>query len=151
MIKYTQKKTLVLILFFLSLSSVSLSAENPRQLTGQWLGYGYMCPDEAGNFQWMPSQKIEIKYENDDLIAMKVTGDDCVTAGNITWKLNNKNSFEFGESYIVDMQGGLPGNPNSLWTAGKIIFLSRDEIALVLSREIVLSYIREGAELRQSI
>ncbi len=49
-------------------------------LTGNWEAAGYGCDPP------IPLQKIKIQLKGTKLIATKITGDDCVPAGNVTWE-----------------------------------------------------------------
>ena len=54
-------------------------------LRGEWLGKGYNCPDENG----VPvrlDELVSIAQTGRQVIATKITGDDCVGAGETTWK-----------------------------------------------------------------
>ena len=56
-------------------------AETEKQdLTGKWLGKGYRCgPNET-------DQEISITQNGNKVTATKITGDDCIGAGQKTWE-----------------------------------------------------------------
>jgi len=50
------------------------------RLAGIWMGYGYDCVlDEE------PPERIRIQVDGGTITAIKITGDDCIRAGEVTW------------------------------------------------------------------
>ena len=68
----------------------SLLAQNKLDLCGIWFGYGYLCGWES-----IPKEVILIEDLGNSFIrATKLTGDNCVEAGEVTWEGNyNTNPF----------------------------------------------------------
>jgi hypothetical protein len=57
-------------------------------LNGKWLGKGYKCPgnlDEDGQ-QLILNEEISISQNGGKVVATKITGDECVNAGEKTWE-----------------------------------------------------------------
>ena len=57
-------------------------------LNGKWLGKGYTCPgnlDEDGQ-QLILDEEISISQDGGKVVATKITGDECVKAGEKTWE-----------------------------------------------------------------
>ena len=100
---------LLSILFLLSIAVLN-SFSQPYDLCGIWLAYNYECPI-FGVF--VPLEVMEIQHNGDNVIATKIIGDSCVTAGHISWQgTYDKDTFD------VDLWVGAPSNPNAftLWT-----------------------------------
>ena len=58
-------------------------AETEKQdLTGKWLGKGYGCGPNNQNLD----QEISITQNGNKVVAIKITGDDCIGAGQKTWE-----------------------------------------------------------------
>lgn len=75
------KSILKLCLFLVCFCFLACSEDDPIDLSGEWLADGYEC--EIGSF----NQIIEIVHDltTNDIEATKITGDGCVTSGNITF------------------------------------------------------------------
>ena len=57
-------------------------AETEKQdLTGKWLGKGYRCLSNE-----RLDQEISITQNGNKVVAIKITGDDCIGAGEKTWE-----------------------------------------------------------------
>jgi hypothetical protein len=86
--------------------------DNRTDLTGIWIAEGYQCPWGTSH-----TEIIDIVHDlkTEEVKATKVTGDACVTAGNITFtgKYSN-NKIE------IILRVGSPSNPNSGQRAGSI-------------------------------
>lgn len=87
--------------------------ENLVDLTGEWLGKGYQCPAGVKH-----DEMIEISHnlETGEVVATKITGDDCVTAGNITFTgiFDGRLNPSFPETrFNVTFVTGSPSFPNS--------------------------------------
>ncbi len=108
---------LITVIIFISISC-SKEEMNPEQenivdLSGEWLGEGYDCP---WGVQHNERISIEHNLETSEVVATKITGDDCVTAGNITFTgdFNGKINLEQPEArFDVQFITGEPSNPNS--------------------------------------
>ena len=77
-----------LIISILLLCTISCEKEIENQLyppsnnlCGIWYGYGYNCFEGP-----TPPQIILIQHIEDTVIAYKLTGDQCVQAGQMTWR-----------------------------------------------------------------
>lgn len=83
-------------------------------LAGRWAGSGYRCGQER------LVQLVEVSNRGNSLEARKVTGDECVVAGEITWRgsLN-------GDVITVSGQGR-HSDGGSVWHPGQIRVLSED-------------------------
>ncbi|HUR47174.1 MAG TPA: Cyclin D1-binding domain-containing protein [Candidatus Saccharimonadales bacterium] len=64
----------------------------PIDLSGEWIGHYPGHYDEV----------IRITQEGDDLQAVKITGDDFVPAGAVTWKANSRTGE--GEGQIAERE-----------------------------------------------
>ena len=67
-------------LFFLIASFYSCSTSSFDNIEGKWIASGYNCEDLTGL-----SETIEIVKNGDELLAIKLTGDKCIPAGDTTW------------------------------------------------------------------
>ncbi len=124
--KKNQKKEIMKnALMFLAILGVvllfhSCEKEEPRpqdetivDLTGEWLGKGYQCPAGVKH-----DEIIEIKHnlETGEIVATKITGDNCVTAGNTTFTgiFSGKLNSSYPETrFNVTFVTGSPSFPNS--------------------------------------
>ena len=52
-----------------------------QDLTGKWLGKGYRCLSNE-----RLDQEISITQNGNKVVAIKITGDDCIGAGQKTWE-----------------------------------------------------------------
>jgi hypothetical protein len=84
---------LVLVLFISNTSFAQLS-----DLCGIWFGHNYACSIISADGTIKPVRKTEvlfIKHNGAHTVATKIIGDDCVTAGQISWQGNyNENPFK---------------------------------------------------------
>ncbi len=56
-------------------------------LSGDWVGKNYRCSSQADPLGTeLMEQHIQIIQDDTTLVATKITGDDCVPAGNTTWE-----------------------------------------------------------------
>jgi len=75
-------------------------------LSGTWEGDGYACQDIT------PPQLVSVVQEEDGrVVATKLTGDDCVPEGNITFQGNARPPLTVGSSFPVTFTTGLPSEP----------------------------------------
>ena len=88
--------------------------------SGIWLGIGYQCP--AGTLH---NERVTITHDGDKISAIKIDGDDCVTAGQTTFT-GTYNSF--ARNFGVTWATGLPGNPNSSSAYGTLMAKSLDTL-----------------------
>jgi len=132
------------VLSTLLFASSASAAERASAFVGKWIAYGYFCHNDQGQTVPVPREVISITFDNKQLVATKVVGDDCVTEGSVTWYLETDGLIELGKSYQVDFQVGTPSNPNSGWVEGNIDFLSRNKIvSRTESMEESLVFIRQ--------
>ena len=104
---------------------------NSRNLSGTWTGVGYQCP--WGTFH---NEIIDIQQRGNQLVATKITGDECVTAGNITFKATyNQNPFS------ATFAGGLPHNPNSASSEYQLTVVHPDTIVV---KDLPLVFVRRN-------
>lgn len=100
--------------FFFASSSAEASPEVASYFEGTWIGEGYNC--EQGGL----SEKVQISISGNSLIARKVTGDNCVPAGNITFQGELPKSVKPGSSSSVTWTIGYPDNSASNTTVQKL-------------------------------
>lgn len=98
-----------LIFFACSKEEVEVGVETEilTDLTGEWIGRGYTCPGSVDGDQMIA---ITHDLETGKLIATKITGDDCVTAGTITFFGDYEGK---SKTFQVTITTGLPNNSNS--------------------------------------
>ena len=70
---------LVLVAFDVA-QHVGFGKPENYDLSGKWLGMGYRCGTTSSD------QEISITQDGNKVIATKITGDDCVGAGQKTWE-----------------------------------------------------------------
>jgi len=119
------KNLLNVLLFALLFASFSTKATNtlaklftkaeqtyPQEyFKGFWLGRGYTC-----NTGGQIPEDIDVTYVGDEFIATKVTGDDCVTTGTVTFKANLRDAWtptngKYNIKCTITL--GNPSRPNS--------------------------------------
>jgi hypothetical protein len=61
---------------------VGCGKSQDTDLNGKWLGKGYTC--SVGDVK--SDQEISISQDGDKVVATKITGDECVKAGEKTWE-----------------------------------------------------------------
>ena len=98
---------------FTSCVKKSQSEDEIINLTGTWLGEGYQCPTGT-----LHNETIDITHNltTGEVVATKITGDACVTAGNITFTGNFDGIFRTSLSdnlFDVTFVAGSQGLPNS--------------------------------------
>jgi gliding motility-associated-like protein len=119
-----------LFLSFLLLSFSWNYAQNV-DLCGVWYGHNYGCI--TSNI----TEIILIEMVGNYCTATKITGDDCVTAGNITWEGEYSSNV-----FPVRFQVGAVNNPNAAWGPGSITVINENELAA----DNGLSYTRATCE-----
>ena len=98
----------------------SVAPSGPSSLAGKWMGSGYTCP--RGSPQ--PDEQVSIADEGGTLTATKVTGDNCIGAGEVTWR-----GVASGTSFPVQTQVSSPGAPHKFVDA-RVTVRGPDLIAL---------------------
>lgn len=112
-----------LSLISLFLLSFNLVFSQQIDLCGIWLGNNYNCytlnPVTGQAEAYTLTEVIEIQTIGDTTYATKITGDDCVTAGQITWKgiISDSQSTVF-------VTVGAPESPNSSIIENPLIVVS---------------------------
>ncbi|MEZ4621949.1 MAG: hypothetical protein R2867_41460, partial [Caldilineaceae bacterium] len=97
-------------------------ATDTINLTGEWLAEGYTCKGTE------PPEKIIIEHKEGLVTATKITGDDCISAGEITWV----GVFQEKE-FIVQVQVSHGPNTARSFTEGKIQVINNDKLFLFSS------------------
>lgn len=88
------------------------SPQSVLDLTGEWIGH------YRGHYD----QVVKIVQRGDDIEAMKVTGDDHVPAGEVTFRANLKSLS--GEGQVAEKEFR-----NACFVPGKLTIHTRDRIA----------------------
>ena len=83
---------------------VGCGKSQDSDLNGKWLGKGYTCfesLDADGNpvGSVKSDQEISISQDGDKVVATKITGDECVKAGEKTWEGNISGDWIEGVIY----------------------------------------------------
>jgi hypothetical protein len=107
--------------------SAPAAAESPQDFVGRWIGKNYGCSVSHGRTA-ARDQIVEIAYRDNKLIATKIDGDECVTAGKASWWFDVPKHIELNKRYSVTFQIGTYLKPNSGTVAGMVRFVSRDKI-----------------------
>jgi hypothetical protein len=91
-------------------------------LAGTWDGTGYTCG------QGVLTEKVQVSTSPNSLVATKITGDDCVPAGNITFQGTLPTTpLIAGSSFPVTFTLGNPANPASTTTLSDLFVLNANE------------------------
>lgn len=69
-------------------------------LNGTWVSDQYRCPNNV-----LHSERINVIEKNNQIVARKIDGDECVLAGEITFE---------GTADQLTCHGGRPGHPSSM-------------------------------------
>lgn len=110
-------------LLLVTLPTVSYSQSKKIDLNGTWIGKGYSC--ERGGL----SEQVEITVNGNYLIAKKITGDNCVPAGNITFQGTLPDLISAGKSFPVTFTVGNPTNPASSKTVQNLTILDANSFS----------------------
>ena len=103
----------------------------PNSLCGIWYGLGYSCNGS------IPVEIIRIEHINDFVRATKITGDNCVEAGQITWQ-----GYYYQSPFIADLTLGSSINPQST-IIQDLIYIQNDS---TITTQIGLEFIRLSLE-----
>lgn len=76
-------------------------------LAGEWLGINYQCPIGV-----LHRETVRIEERNGNIVATKVSGDDCVPAGEVTFS---------GTRESIQCVTGMPGGTEFSAYAGRIL------------------------------
>jgi hypothetical protein len=93
-------------------------------LTGIWTASGYGCTDDSQP----PKEEIRVVQDGTQLTAVKVTGDNCVLAGSVTWQ-----GTITGTAFPVRVTGGHPGNPSSVAIDAQLKLIDLDHFEISFS------------------
>jgi len=90
---------------------------------GNWDATGYRCTDN----RQPPIEKVNCVNTNGQAICTKTLGDNCVTTGNETFRVQVESTYLIARPYSITYVVGNPGRPNSghLKNQYKIIDLNR--------------------------
>jgi hypothetical protein len=109
------KKLNIMSILFLYVLLSGCSEQAKGGLNGTWIG-DYSCTNVKGTI----SEEIKITQDNDFyLVATKITGDDCVPAG--------EKSFEGRISKPIKCIGGWPDKPSSATFDSAIVIESANQ------------------------
>jgi len=89
----------------------------PHSIVGKWIGYYPDCGEEV----------IEVVEQGNQFIATKVTGDDYVPAGQITWRATSCSDIH---NLQCEIQVASAGFTNPSFTAGTLSIVSEVQIVL---------------------
>lgn len=108
------KKPLLLSVVILLIFFAGCVIEKPItiNLSGEWVSTGYQCP-----FGTYHEETIQITHLNDELKAIKITGDDCVPAGYQTFEGAFNSETNMG---TIIWTTGNASNPGSSTANGTI-------------------------------
>lgn len=104
------RATLPVVLISTALLGCNVPAGN---LSGEWIGENYQCPDA----NTLHREKIRVTEADGAIEAVKITGDECVPAGQVSFKGSREKL-----SCII----GLPGKPANGEVAGAIKIVNAD-------------------------
>ena len=71
------------------------------KLSGKWMGKGYTCEDDDGKIVLL-DELVSISHKDNKVVATKITGDNCVEEGEITWKGQLKGNIIVGTWFVYD-------------------------------------------------
>jgi len=133
-----KKTTNYLLIIGLSLLSMNCKKKDSTppdtriNLTGTWDATGYQCTSGV----IIPSEEISIIHNlgSGDITATKVTGDDCVTAGNITFSgIYNGSTTSFPATFVT----GSVAAPNSSTTNSTIVVTNSKSLTTTFGTETI--------------
>jgi hypothetical protein len=104
-------KQLGTILLFLI---IKISDSRSQNICGIWESNEYQCP--GGNF---PYETFAVRIDDGYATATKITGDDCVTSGQITWQ-----GDYHPPQFPVTMLLGNQSNPNCCFATAMITVIN---------------------------
>ncbi|WP_103670501.1 Cyclin D1-binding domain-containing protein [Pseudanabaena sp. BC1403] len=94
-----------------------------KMFVGNWIGEGYGC--ERGGL----SERVRINIDGNSLTATKITGDNCVPSGNVTFRGTIPNSVSKGSSFPVTWTIGTPDRPASGSTSQPLTILDANSFS----------------------
>ncbi len=118
---------MILAAALIALAAAAARAEEAVDLTGLWMGEGYACYDAFGRLT-AHAERVEIFVEDDALVAVKLDGDPCVGAGEVTWRAQVPgDSFDVGVVIPVTSHTRAPGHV-SVWVSGAVEVAAPDRL-----------------------
>ena len=127
-------KTNILILNLL-LPCLIFGQPKSNQLTGDWIGQNYHCPAGISH-----NEKVSITQNGNVILAVKITGDECVTAGSKTFSgIWNISTNLFNIEWIC----GSPQSPNSTNCYGDLKVIDENTLIASSSSGESVTFIRE--------
>ena len=111
------------------------SSSKGFDLNGLWIGKGYRCWDNL-NSDGSPiimDEEIKIDQESSFVVAKKITGDECIQAGEITWDGKIDGS-------VIDamIRGRYPNETEVVSEKVSIYVESNDRLKLVIPAQEIL-------------
>ena len=100
-----------------------------KMFIGNWIGEGYGC--ERGGL----SERVRINIDGNSLTATKITGDNCVPSGNVTFRGTIPNSVSKGSSFPVTWTMGSPDKPVSGRTSQSLTILDDNSFSSSLGHK----------------
>lgn len=108
------RQSTVLVLASL-LAACQPSGPEEGSLTGEWLGINYQCPIGV-----LHEESVSIVEKDGTIVAKKVTGDDCVPAGEVTFT---------GTRDSIQCITGVPGEEGFSSYSGRILVERGDQFS----------------------
>lgn len=87
-------------------------SEEPAGLSGVWIGQNFQCPVGVSR-----QEEVQVSQVGERLEALKLTGDDCVPAGELTFH---------GTADALQCVIGVPENPASASYQGALLIIDED-------------------------
>jgi|AVFP01.1.fsa_nt_gi hypothetical protein len=117
------KKIKLILTFLISTLLFSCSSSDFDNIEGEWIAEGYNCENLTGL-----SEEIRIDKKGSVFYAIKLTGDNCIQAGDTTWYGDVK-----GDRIIGKIKGMNPQTRDFEWSQCEVyenmgfLFLSVDK------------------------
>lgn len=127
------KKNIASLAFILStllVGCVKVQSLDPIDLTGEWIGTGYECP-----FGTQHRERVKIVHEGSNIVATKITGDQCVLAGSTTFKGSFDGKTKTGN---ITFNTGNPTQPSCCTAQGTLILQDTILKATILGGEAII-------------
>lgn len=106
---------------------ISCTTDNFSDIEGEWLAEGYNCENLVGL-----KEEINIEKHHNTFYAIKITGDDCIQAGDTSWFGRVENDRIAGK-----VKGMNPQTSEYKWTDCEI-FENRNHLYLYIDQYRVL-------------
>ena len=105
----------ILVILASLLAACQPSGQDEDSLTGEWLGINYQCPIGV-----VHQESVRVVEEEGTIVATKITGDDCVPAGEVTFS---------GTRESIECVTGLPGQEGYNSYPSRILVEKGDEFS----------------------